>query len=135
MLILRLKQRFDELLRHETERVYPVEACALLFGILTENEAVVQKVEVTQNMLRSSTKFEVNPTEVAMAVTEAEKEGLEFVGLFHSHPAPASPSKTDLDVIRLWPDTVWLILSSTESSMAAFQLTDGKIENVAIRID
>lgn len=134
-MILRLQRRFDELLRHETERVFPVEACALLFGILTEDEAFVKKVDVTKNMLRSSTQFEVNPTQVAMAVTEAEKEGFEFVGLFHSHPAPASPSTVDLDVMRLWPDTVWLILSSTEGSMAAFQLIDGKIEKVAIRIE
>jgi len=135
MLILRLSSHFVELLRHETEKVYPVEACALLFGHLTKNEAVLEKVVVTQNRLHSSTRFEVDPATVSLAVIEAEKEGLDFVGLFHSHPAPAVPSVIDQTFMRLWPDVVWLILSSTDFSMSAFQLVDEEVKQVAIRTD
>jgi proteasome lid subunit RPN8/RPN11 len=135
MLILRLHSHFVELLKHETEKVHPVEACALLFGQLTEDEAVLEKVVVTQNKLLSSTRFEVDPATISLAVIEAEKERLDFVGLFHSHPAPAVPSVVDQKFMRLWPDVVWLILSSTDFSMSAFQLIDGEVKQVAIRIE
>jgi len=134
-LILRLQRSHVESLKRETERVHPVEACAMLFGKLSKNEAVVEKVEVAQNRLRSTTRFEVDPEKVAASITEAEKEGLEFIGLFHSHPAPAAPSSIDRKFMRLWGDALWLILSSTDGNLAAYQLTDGKVKEATIRIE
>ena len=135
MLFLRLQRNHVELLKQEAERVFPVEACAILFGNLTENEAIVEKVEITQNRLRSSTRFEVDPSTVARSIVEAEKEGFEFVGLFHSHPASAFPSEIDRKFMRLWGEAIWLILSSTENKLDAFQLVDDELKQVAIRID
>jgi len=123
-----------ELLKQETKKVNPVEACAMLFGKLSQNKAVVEKVEVTQNRLRSTTRFEVDPAKVATAITEAEKEGLEFIGLFHSHPAPAMPSTIDQKFMRLWGDALWLILSSTDGNLAAYQLIDRRVKEATIRI-
>jgi hypothetical protein len=37
--------------------------------------------------------------------------------------------------MRLWGDAVWLILSSTENKLDAFQLVDDELKQVAIRID
>jgi proteasome lid subunit RPN8/RPN11 len=122
-------------LKHETERVHPVEACAMLFGSLSYNKAVVEKVEVAQNRLKSSTRFEVDPEKVAAAVTEAENEGLEFIGLFHSHPAPATPSSVDLEYMRLWGDALWLIHSSIDGKLAAYHLVEGKAKEATIRIE
>jgi proteasome lid subunit RPN8/RPN11 len=123
------------LLRQETEKVHPVEACAMLFGKVSQSEAEVKKVLITKNNLISTTRFEVDPARVATAVIEAEKEGYEFIGLFHSHPAPASPSSVDLKYMRLWSDIVWLILSSTTGKLAAYQLIDGNLKEVTIRIE
>ena len=92
MLILRLQRRHVELLTQETEKVQPVESCAMLFGKLSSGEADVEKVEFAPNRLQSAVRFEIDPEKVAVAFTEAEKEDLKFVGLFHSHPAPAAPS-------------------------------------------
>jgi len=134
-LILQLQRRHIELLKQETEKVHPVEACAILFGKLSQNEAVVEKVEVTQNRLRSTTRFEIDPAKVAAAITETEKEGLEFIGLFHSHPAPDTPSAIDLKYMKLWGDALWLILSSTDGNLAAYQLIDGTVKEATIRIE
>ena len=134
-MILQLQHRHVELLKHETERVHPVEACAMLFGRLSQNKAVVEKVEVAQNRLHSATRFEVYPEKVAAAVTEAEKEGLEFIGLFHSHPAPAAPSLVDLEYMRLWGDALWLIHSSIDGKLAAYQLIEGTVKEATIRIE
>ena len=102
----------------------------MLFGKLFKNEAVVEKVEVAPNKLQSNVSFEIDPTKVVAAFTEAEKEGYEFIGLFHSHPAPAAPSPIDLKAMKLWGDALWLILSSTEGNLAAYQLEDHKVKEV-----
>jgi len=115
--------------------VHPVEACALLFGRLSQNEAVVEKVEFAPNRLQSTVRFEVDPGKVAAAITEAETEGLDFVGLFHSHPAPAAPSSIDSKYMKLWGDALWLILSSIDGKLAAYQLSGGTVKEATIRAE
>jgi proteasome lid subunit RPN8/RPN11 len=135
LLILRLRRRHVDLLRQEAEKVQPIEACAMLFGKLSSGEAVVEKVEFAPNKFQSAVRFEIDPAQVAAAFTEAEKTGLEFVGLFHSHPAPAAPSPIDLKGMRLWGDALWLIMSSTDGNLAAYQLTDDTVKEATIRIE
>jgi len=115
--------------------VHPVEACALLFGKLSQNEAIVEKVEFAPNRLQSTVRFEIDPEKVAAAITEAEKEGLDFVGLFHSHPAPAAPSPIDLKYMKLWGDALWLILSSTDGNLAAYHLMEDAVKEATLRIE
>jgi proteasome lid subunit RPN8/RPN11 len=107
----------------------------MLFGKLSQSEAEVKKVLVAENRLISTTHFEIDPARVAAAIFEAEKEGYEFIGLFHSHPASAIPSSVDLKYMRLWGDIIWLILSSTTGKLAAYQLIDGSVKEVIIRIE
>ena len=135
MLILRLQRLHAELLKQEAEKVQPIEACAMLFGKMSHAEAVVKKVNFTPNKLQSPAKFEIDPEKIAAAFTEAEKKGLEFIGLFHSHPAPAIPSSIDIEGMKLWGDALWLILSSTDDKLAAYQLTDGLVKEVTISLD
>ena len=134
-MILRLRRHHVDLLKQEAEKVHPVEACALLFGKLSQNEAVVEKVELAPNELQSTVRFEMDPENVAAAITEAEEEGLDFIGLFHSHPAPAAPSPIDLKYMKLWGDALWLILSSIDGNLAAYQLSDGTVKEVTIRME
>ena len=107
----------------------------MLFGKVSQSEAEVKKVLVAKNRLISATHFDIAPARVAAAVIEAEKEGYEFIGLFHSHPAPAAPSLVDLKYMRLWGDTLWLILSTIDGKLAAYQLIDGSVKEATIRID
>ena len=134
-MILRLRRHHVDLLKQEAEKVHPVEACAMLFGKLSQNEAVVEKVELAPNELQSTVRFEMDPEKVAAAITEAEEEGLDFIGLFHSHPAPAAPSPIDLKFMKLWGDALWLILSSIDGNLAAYQLSDGTVKEVTIRME
>jgi proteasome lid subunit RPN8/RPN11 len=134
-LILRLRRRHVDLLKQEAEKVQPVEACAMLFGKMSKGEAVAEKIEFAPNRLQSTVRFEIDPEKVAAAFTEAEEEGLEFVGFFHSHPAPATPSSIDLKGMRLWGDAIWLILSSTDGKLAAYQLKDNTVKEATIRIE
>lgn len=106
----------------------------MLFGKLSDNKASVEKVEVAPNLLQSPARFEIDPIRVVSLFNKAEEEGLEFIGLFHSHPAPATPSPIDLKFMKLWGEALWLILSSTDGNLAAYQIKDGKVEEAIIRI-
>ena len=134
-MILRLHRQHVDFLKQEAKKVHPVEACAMLFGKLSQNEAVVEKVEVAPNELQSTVRFEIDPVKVAAAFTDADEKGLDFIGLFHSHPAPAAPSAIDLKYMKLWGDALWLILSSTEGNLAAYQIKDGTVKEATIRIE
>ena len=134
-MILRLRRHHVNLLKQEAEREHPIEVCALLFGRLSRNEAVVEKVEFVPNRLQSTVRFEVDPGKVAVAITEAETEGLDFVCLFHSHPAPTAPSSIDLKYMKLWGDILWLILSSIDGKLAAYQLSEGMVKEATIRLE
>jgi proteasome lid subunit RPN8/RPN11 len=134
-LILRLQRRHIDLLKQEARKVHPIEACAMLFGKLSNNEVSVEKVEVTPNKLQSTIRFEIDPMNAVAAFNDADEEGLEFIGLFHSHPAPAAPSSIDLKFMKLWGDALWLILSSTEGKLAAYQIKDDEIAEATIRIE
>ena len=134
-MILRLQRLHVKLLNQEAEKVQPIEACALLFGKLSHDEGNVKKVEFVQNKLQSPVKFQIDPEKVAAAFTEAEKEGLDFIGIFHSHPAPAEPSSIDLEGMKLWGNALWLILSLTDGELAAYQLKDHSVEEAPLQID
>ena len=134
-MIMQLQRQHVDLLKEETEKVHPIEACAMLFGKLSQNEAVVKKVAFAANKLQSKVKFEIDPVDAVVAFAAADKEGLEFVGLFHSHPAPAVPSSLDIKYMKLWGDSLWLILSSTDGNLAAYQLIDGEVKQATIRIE
>lgn len=134
-MILRLRCQHVNLLKEEARRVHPIEACAMLFGKLTQKEAVVKKVVVAPNKLQSTLRFEINPETFAEALTEADKEGLEFIGLFHSHPAPAKPSLIDLKYMKLWGDAIWLILSLIDGNLAAYQIRNAEIKEIAIKVE
>lgn len=107
----------------------------MLFGDLTDKEAIVRKVGMAKNELHSTTSFEIHPETVVKAFTQAEKQGLEFIGLFHSHPAPATPSTIDLRFMKLWGDAIWLILSSTNGNLAAYQMKNSKLTKVALKVE
>jgi len=132
-MILQLTKEQLQLLREEARRSHPVEACALLFGKLVKGNAVVTKIVTTPNILRSTVRFEVDPHVVYAAFEQADQEGLQFIGLFHSHPAPPNPSAVDLKYMRLWGDAVWLISSSIDGNIAAFQMVNSEIHEIAIK--
>ncbi len=134
-MILWLRRHHVDLLKQEAKKVGPVEACGMLFGRLSQNEAFVEKVVFAPNELQSALRFEIDPEKVAASFTEAEEEGLDFIGLFHSHPAPAAPSQIDLKYMKLWGDALWLILSSIHGNLDAYQLYKGTVKEVTIRME
>lgn len=134
-MILRVTTQHLTLLRKEANETYPIEACALLFGKMTKKAAVVERVVVTPNVLRSTVRFEIDSKAFYDAFTNADKDGLEFLGFFHSHPASVNPSSVDLQFMRLWGYAVWLIFSSTDNKFAAFQMKKGRVYGLTLKTE
>ncbi|MFX0200154.1 MAG: M67 family metallopeptidase [Candidatus Hodarchaeota archaeon] len=129
-----MKHQHAHLLREEAQKVFPIEACAMLFGESKQKEVIVKKVVVALNKLQSLTRFEIDPETVFRAFNGAEHRGLDLIGLFHSHPAPATPSSIDLKHMKFWGDIVWLILSSTSGDLCAYVMKNGSVKEIPIEI-
>lgn len=81
------------------EAAYPFEGCGLLLGPLGAGK-VVRKVVTLKNRLREEGRgrfdFTFSPKEFLRAQRAAEKEKLDVVGIYHTHPDhPPRPSATD----------------------------------------
>jgi proteasome lid subunit RPN8/RPN11 len=86
-------------LQQLSEAAYPFEGCGLLLGPLAK-ERQVQRIVMLRNVLRDEGRgrfdFSFSPKEFMEAQMAAEKQNLDVVGIFHTHPDhPAIPSKTD----------------------------------------
>jgi len=86
-------------LQIQAEAAYPYEGCGLLVGPASA-QLVATKIVVLRNVLRDEGRgrfdFSFSPQEFMQAQTAAEKEKLDVLGLYHTHPDhPPRPSKTD----------------------------------------
>jgi proteasome lid subunit RPN8/RPN11 len=92
---------------------YPEEACGVLVGRLAEHGAAVTRSVPCDNGADASERghrFAIEPRVVIDLQRALRGTGEEIVGFYHSHPdAEARPSETDMQYVRLWPRTVWLI--------------------------
>jgi proteasome lid subunit RPN8/RPN11 len=116
-------QKQWEQLKSVCEKGYPKEVCGLLFGPLGASPLKVTKITVLSNILEGhdlkrlnqlvqlnlvvlpkgrlnrggAFEFVMDPQEQCQKILEAQKEGLDQIGLFHSHPDhPAEPSVVDI---------------------------------------
>lgn len=79
---------------------YPREACGVLVGRVAGGTAHVERATRARNRAAGPTsdRFEVDPGHLVLAEDEARAEGLDVVGVWHSHPdRPATPSQADRD--------------------------------------
>ena len=87
----------------------PYETCGVLIGITNGNIANVEKVLPIANIRRTKVSFELDPQQLYNAWNDAEKNGKEIVGIYHTHPNhPAAPSLWDRETMKNIL-SVWLI--------------------------
>lgn len=100
----------------------PAESCALLFGHEESGTSTVKEVFLTQNIEDSPVNFTISNEELLSGYKQAEKKGLDVIGIFHSHPySEATPSRTDREFMTINP-VVWMIFSNKENQLNAFVL-------------
>jgi proteasome lid subunit RPN8/RPN11 len=83
-------------------RALPNEGCGLLLG---SPDGVVSEVVASVNVADSAKVYEIDSRVLLGAHRRADDEGVEVLGVFHSHThSEAYPSPTD---IRQAPDPLW----------------------------
>ena len=83
-------------------RALPMEGCGLLLGTATGE---VTDVVPSPNVAASAKVYEIDPKVLLRTFRRAEDEGVEVIGVFHSHThSEAFPSPTDR---RQAPDPSW----------------------------
>ena len=109
----------------------PLEVCGLLAG----KQNVVEAVLKVRNAEQSPVRFRMDPEEQLNALEWIEANGLELVGIYHSHPAgPEIASATDIaeaayDVVHvIWsrPGRFW--------KARGFWIEAGEVTEVDIQI-
>jgi [CysO sulfur-carrier protein]-S-L-cysteine hydrolase len=107
-------------------RALPNEGCGLLLGT---GEGLVHDVIASPNVADSAKVYEIDPTILLRASRRADAEGLEVIGVFHSHThSEAYPSPTD---VRQAPDPTWhyvlISLVDSPADIASFRIVDGEV--------
>ena len=131
-IVLAQKEK-DKLVTHAIGK-QPSESCAMLFGKKVGDNWNVKEVFLTQNIDDSQTNFTISPEELLKGYQIAEKNQLEVVGIFHSHPnSDAIPSNTDKKFMQNNP-VPWIIFSGVNNDLKAYIL-DSTIIEIQIKID
>lgn len=98
---------------------YPHETCGLMIGRQDAQEVRVLRVVQAANLNteRARDRYELDPQAMMTADAEARRDGLDVVGIWHSHPDhPARPSETDRS--KAWQGWSYVIASVTEAGVA-----------------
>lgn len=116
---------------------YPHETCGLLVGRQTAQRVEVEQVVAARNLNteRAYDRYEIDPEDFLCADRNARAEGLEIVGVWHSHPDhPARPSETDH--AAAWGGWSYVIVSVTREGVAelrSWRLNGEQFEEEAIQ--
>ena len=128
MLVLS-KELHDQMVAHCLDG-YPLEACGLLAGVLdSDSTATVAGLYPTDNVAASARVYEVDARGMLRADREAEAEGRQILGVYHSHThTEAKPSPTDISQA---PDPGWryvlVSLRDAHPSVRSWRIRGGKI--------
>jgi [CysO sulfur-carrier protein]-S-L-cysteine hydrolase len=128
-----LSQSQKQILIDHAKKCAPAESCALLFGKEEYNTSTVKEIFLTKNTENSPVNFTISNEELLRGYQEAERNGLDVIGIFHSHPhSEARPSSTDKKFMMINP-VVWVIFSNVQDQLNAFVL-ESEISPVLIKI-
>ena len=124
------KEQLQKMIAHVDSHA-PLEACGLLAGLDSKVESVL---EVT-NQAQSRVRYVMDPIEQLKSFEWIESNGLELIGIFHSHPTgPETVSPTD--IAQAAYAVVHVILARVDGLWRArgFWMEDGKYREVALQI-
>ena len=124
----------EEMIR-QADAGYPEEVCGLLAGSIDGRIGRAVRLYPVENGLHSPVAYEMEPLAQVRAMIAIESEGLELVGIYHSHPTgPASPSPSD--VAQAWyPDAAQIIISLAapgRSAARAFLIREGQVFEIRL---
>jgi proteasome lid subunit RPN8/RPN11 len=97
----------------------------------------VVDVVPSANVAASAKVYEIDPKVLLRTFRRADDEGLEVLGVFHSHThSPAYPSPTD---IRQAPDPAWhyvlISLAVVPADVRSYRIVDEQVTPEHVRVE
>lgn len=114
-------------------RALPNEGCGLLLGT---SEGLVVDVVVSPNVANSAKVYEIDSKVLLRAYRRADDEGIEVMGVFHSHThSEAYPSPTD---VAQAPDPTWhyvlISFRDADTVVRSYRVREGEISEEPIEV-
>ena len=124
------KEQHQKMIAHVDANL-PLEACGLLAG----RDAKVESVLAVTNQAQSTVRYVMDPIEQLNAFEWIESNGLELIGIFHSHPTgPETVSPTD--IVEAAYAVVYIILAHLDGTWhtRGFWIENGNFREVTLQI-
>jgi proteasome lid subunit RPN8/RPN11 len=97
--MIKIEQAAWDVMVSHAESTFPNECCGAMLGTVDSDEKVVRVATPVKNAFTGAqgAHYEISPQDLLEADAAARKEGLDLIGIFHSHPdCDAYFSETDL---------------------------------------
>lgn len=118
----------------EESRTNAREECC---GFLAGRDGVITTMLPAPNALGSATAFEIAPADLFRLVREMRAQGLEHLGIYHSHPTGENlPSPRDVER-AFYPDVAYFILSPRSDAatpVRVFSICEGRVSEFTIDV-
>lgn len=118
---LKIQKLAAEHMREHAKRAFPNECCGFFYG----KDGEVRDVQIAEEVTNikqgdQRRRFQIDPQDYMKAEHYALKNGLDLLGIYHSHPLhPAIPSEHDRVVAMPWFS--YIIVSVTEDRIDAIR--------------
>lgn len=111
------------------------ECCGLLAG----RDGAISRVCPAANAAENpATSYEIAPKEIFALMREMRAEGIEMLGIYHSHPnGKNQPSPRDIEQ-AYYAEAAYFIISprdDADSPVRAFSIRGGRVEELEISIE
>lgn len=123
----------DAMLAH-ARREPRVECCGLLAG----RDGTVTRIFAATNAAENpATSYEIAPKQIFECMREMRAEGIEMLGIYHSHPnGKNEPSPRDIDQ-AYYSEAAYFIISpldGAEKPVRAFSIREGRVTELEIQV-
>jgi proteasome lid subunit RPN8/RPN11 len=124
------KEQILEITNYLDDRL-PLEACGLMAG---KNDRV-EKILFVENQAKSPVRFVMNPYDQLKAFDWIDANGLDLLGIFHSHPAgPETASPTDIAEAAYEVVHVICSRNNDQWKLRGFWIENGNATEVTLQI-
>ncbi|MDQ2731636.1 MAG: M67 family metallopeptidase [Armatimonadota bacterium] len=109
---INLKPEHRQAMQRHAEETYPHECCGFLLGKDVDGVKQISSILQASNLRDDSpqNRYLIDPKDFLRADRQARAEGLDILGIYHSHPDhPARPSEFDRE--HAWPYYSYIIFA------------------------
>jgi len=132
--VLRVDHGVIQTILAESRRKSTQECCGLLAG----REGVITHASPAENVAADPTRnYELAPKQIVQLLREFRAQGLEFLGIYHSHPTGENvPSPRDIE-LAYYSEATYFLLSPQPGAakpVRAFSIRDGSVTELEIQL-